>query len=259
MPKKYSRTCDHCGKEYTGYGDCFCSRTCCFQHPYSLERTQKAVESRKGYRHSEETKKKISMAHTGKTHEGKPHTQETKRKISIAKKGKSHSSKPCSEETKRKISTALTTPIEERFWSKVDIRGDDECWEWLAGKDKNGYGIIQLNGRSVKAHRIAYLLRYGLIDNNLLVCHKCNNRSCENPAHLYQGTPQDNATDRVNADKHPKGERNYSAKLAEQQVIKIIELLKNGKSHKFIAEAYKVSKGAIRNINKMKSWKYLPR
>lgn len=98
--------------------------------------------------------------------------------------------------------------IVPRFWSKVDTSGD--CWLWLAGCNPSGYGqiAVSVNGSTkrkiVLAHRVAYELTNGSIPEGLIICHRCNNRRCVNPAHLYAGTVQDNANDRVNSGKPRK-------------------------------------------------------
>lgn len=84
------------------------------------------------------------------------------------------------------------TPIEDRFWAKVNKA--DECWEWTGSRVWNGYGQFR-NGKVVYAHRYAYELWFGPIPDGLLVCHVCDNRSCVRPEHLFLGDYQDNAQD----------------------------------------------------------------
>ena len=75
--------------------------------------------------------------------------------------------------------------LDQRFWAKVDRRGDGECWPWTARTGGPGYGYID----DRPAHRVAYELTIGPIPLGLVIDHLCRNRICVNPQHLEVVTP----------------------------------------------------------------------
>ena len=82
----------------------------------------------------------------------------------------------------------LDRVAEARFWIKVEIHDNTSCWEWVAGKTTCGYGSFCLLSKPVLAHRVSYqYFNYDLSDE-LVIDHKCRNRSCVNPDHLRQVT-----------------------------------------------------------------------
>lgn len=84
------------------------------------------------------------------------------------------------------------TPVEDRFWSKVDRSG--ECWQWTAGLNSDGYAQIRDGeGRWLKAHRFSYELHRGPIPTGMDIDHTCWNRACVNPEHLRLATRKQNS------------------------------------------------------------------
>ena len=84
---------------------------------------------------------------------------------------------------------------QQRFISKFTERDPDSCWNWDGAKVE-GYGYLWVIGNHlIRAHRYAWQLANGDIPEGKLVLHKCDNRSCVNPSHLYLGDHSDNMKD----------------------------------------------------------------
>jgi hypothetical protein len=170
--------------------------------------------------------------------------------------------------------------IIERFWNKVEYTPG--CWNWLASLDKDGYGKLRVTPtKCERAHRISYRQHFGEFNEDLLVCHKCDNPTCVNPDHLFLGTTQDNTKDRNNKNRQAKGEAisgnrdnasgtrhgsrtkpekvprkeaNGNSKLTTDKIIKIRDLLTNGISQTRIAQQFGVSQTTISCVFRGKTW-----
>lgn len=133
----------------------------------------------------------------------------------------------------------------------------DECILWDKYKDKNGYGITTYKGKQWRAHRLSYFLNVGNIDPDMFICHKCDNPSCVNPKHLFQGTPLDNVKDMQSKgrDSHYLSENNGRAKLTWESVNLIRKLYSEGKNDiRGLAKQFNVSKSTIGYIVQNKTW-----
>jgi hypothetical protein len=144
-----------------------------------------------------------------------------------------------------------------RFWSKVDIRGSDECWEWKAGKNKKGYGIFWF-GRPHYAHRIAYYLELKP-PASMCVCHHCDNPGCVNPRHLFLGTNADNTRDRDNKGRgyNRTGERHGKTKLTDLDVKHMRDIFDSGRTVTSVASAFGISYSAAWKIKNRVTWKHI--
>jgi hypothetical protein len=80
--------------------------------------------------------------------------------------------------------------VEERFWHYTEKRRADQCWPWLAGKNRKGYGMLQVGSADNRAaHRVSYELAFGSIPEGMQIHHTCENKACQNPAHLVAMKP----------------------------------------------------------------------
>lgn len=142
--------------------------------------------------------------------------------------------------------------VVDRFWSKV--QKSDGCWEWTAGKYANGYGCFHIYGDPIKAHRFSWMIHYGEFSPEMNVCHKCDNKSCVRPDHLFLGTQVDNILDAVRKGRRMGaiGYKSPERKLTEEDVRNI----RNSKSSSYrLAEAFGVSGPTIRQILQGKTYK----
>jgi DNA-binding CsgD family transcriptional regulator len=129
------------------------------------------------------------------------------------------------------------------------------CWLWLSNLHHRGYGIIIIRGSNRRAHRVAWEVYRGPIPEGMLVCHKCDVRSCVNPDHLFLGTPKINSADMTAKGRQARGERHGIAKLTNEDVLNI---RRDGRTQRQIAKAFGVSQGVVWNIKSRKRWVHVP-
>lgn len=134
-------------------------------------------------------------------------------------------------------------PLQDRFWPKVDKRGQGECWPWTASFTKNGYGKFCIKKAKWRgAHRVAYQLCVGPIPEGFFVCHFCDNPICVNPAHLFLGTAKMNSEDMVR-----KGRS--AAKLNKNDIHNILtEYAKGDISLRSLAKFFGVTHSLVGQI-----------
>ena len=159
----------------------------------------------------------------------------------------------------------MKASLSDRFWSKVEKRGEDECWLWTATRTSFGYGSFRLGSlkdgtrRKEMAHRVAYMLATG---NNIpagkVVMHSCDNPQCVNPAHLSVGTYSENgkaAYDRKRRFSLIKpGENSPRSKLTLDQV-RYIRAIGKQRTLRDLATQFNVSRSTIDAVRRSVNWK----
>ena len=145
--------------------------------------------------------------------------------------------------------------LEESFWSKVCILDNSDCWNWIMSKDREGYGRFVFRKVEYRSHRISWYLFNGSLPDNKLVLHKCDNKSCVNPNHLYCGTHQDNKFDResrnpVPADKYASNK----SKLYSGEVWLIRKIFNSSikVSQLYVSKMFNISQPTVSLVLKSK-------
>ena len=174
-----------------------------------------------------------------------------------------------------------------RLWDKA-TRADSGCLEWRRALNGTGYGTTSFERRQWIAPRLAYTVTFGPIPHGMCVCHRCDNRLCIEPSHLFLGTTQDNTRDRhqkgrdakgpthawavsrdrmSTGDRHyartrpellPRGERHGCAKLTENDVRAIrAEYAVGGTQQRALAGKYGISRTTVREIVNRHTWAHV--
>jgi hypothetical protein len=133
------------------------------------------------------------------------------------------------------------------------------CWLWMGSINSSGYGWAHATNarRRMAAHRRSYELTHGSVDAAMEVCHRCDNRACVNPDHLFLGTRQDNVDDRERKGRGGclRGAAHPSTKLTLDDVREIRRRRKAGEPILAIARSYGLTDTSVSNIMTGRTWR----
>lgn len=179
------------------------------------------------------------------------------------------------------------TEFQYRFWSKVTKGEPDECWEWIASRGEGGYGRLRVQGRTVRAHRLALEITLGrALNEGMETLHTCDNPPCCNPRHLREDTHKKNMDearerglwappyrtpegDEKHKERTPRGDRHWTKtrpghfgteanpkrKLTQEAVDEIRRLrAEEGLTYRQLADRFSVTEPLIGNIIRLEIW-----
>lgn len=142
--------------------------------------------------------------------------------------------------------------LEDRFHGFTERTGT--CWLWT-GSMRSGYGQIEHNGKTIGAHRAAWIIYVGEIPEGLEVCHRCDNPRCVNPLHLFLGTGKDNQQDCNRKDRRMRHRRT-------RLTVELLKMIRywhgRGRNSVFIAQRFGVSVRAVNYVLSGKRHKGVP-
>ena len=146
-----------------------------------------------------------------------------------------------------------------KTFDKYVIRNGEYCWKWKGCITPGGYSAINVYRKKEQAHRVSWMIYKGEIPDGMFVCHRCSNRECTNPEHLFIGTHQDNMKDMLNKGRKfiKSGSKYNFAKLNEKKIIKIMKMIHSRYSDRQISEQFNVTRPTITNIRNRKAWKHV--
>jgi hypothetical protein len=145
-------------------------------------------------------------------------------------------------------------PVSRRLTWSMAVDEATGCWNWTGPLKPDGYGRITIAGAADTVHRAAYRTWCGPIPDGMSVCHRCDNRRCMNPLHLFLGTNAENTADRDQKGRQARGESSGRAKLTDDDVRSI--RMASG-TYRSIAARFGVGESTVSRIRSRSGWAHV--
>lgn len=152
----------------------------------------------------------------------------------------------------------------DRFWQRVNVLGDDDCWEWQLTPTDSGYGLFAAGGQIHRTSRFAYIHQAGLyshpIESDYRITAGCRNKLCCNPRHLKQASQQEVFDLMKEAGQVSVGTDCKQSKLTEADIGVIrARYVRRSDTDGLggIGKDYGVTPGCIRDIIIRKTWRHV--
>lgn len=155
--------------------------------------------------------------------------------------------------------SAIDYETEQRFWQRV-IKDPNGCWNWAGSTITAGYGSFSIDGKTYSAHRVAYALANGGVPDGAYVCHRCDNKLCCRPDHLYAGSHRSNMLDKKIRGRNVRltGTDNGMTKISDGVARRIFLLYKSRRmSQQKIAKLFGLKRSMVADIVNRRTHKHV--
>lgn len=138
--------------------------------------------------------------------------------------------------------------VKSRLLAKITKDEKSGCWNWTAASRGVGYGCLKIQGKVIDAHRVSFMVHKGPIPPRMLVLHRCDNRACVNPDHLFLGAWTTNSRDAVEKGRVIPFKATREQPLTESELRQIKIDYQGGVSQRVLCRKYDVAPTTLKRL-----------